>query len=372
MFTAIPKALIPDEPFVSFVVRDAGSRPLQGMRVGIVREFMVKHTKNDEAISDQLDTEIKAILRDRLGAELVESRDPLYPDDPGVPDMKYTFQDAFAEILAHNVPEYFWQKTRTGELEFAVPGWDVSTVDYAIALAMGKAPLSDRLNLRRISSALDNFKSPFTVNKYLAERGDTRVKDWASFVANAKWEDDGHRAESENAVGMQDLRGDLDTISYLKMQTAFRMIVLKVMYENDIDVLVNPENTLPPFKIGGPGEPSVNNRPSASCCGQFTAMLGGPEIEVPAGYVRTVYEPQYRLSPDKTRYNTVTGTVQSTLPHPMPISLMFWAGPGSDPDVIKVASAYEAATHHRVPPPAFGPLPGEPGEPGAPSQQTSR
>ena len=31
--------------------------------------------------------------------------------------------------------------------------------------------------------------------------------------------------------------------------------------------------------------------------------------------------------------------------------------PGSDSDVIKVASAYEAATHHRVPPPSFGPLP---------------
>ena len=44
------------------------------------------------------------------------------------------------------------------------------------------------------------------------------------------------------------------------------------------------------------------------------------------------------------------------LPHPMPISMMFWAGPGSDSDVIKVASAYEAATHHRVPPPSFGPL----------------
>jgi Asp-tRNA(Asn)/Glu-tRNA(Gln) amidotransferase A subunit family amidase len=40
----------------------------------------------------------------------------------------------------------------------------------------------------------------------------------------------------------------------------------------------------------------------------------------------------------------------------MPISMMFWAGPGSDSSVIKVASAYESATHHRVPPPAFGPL----------------
>ncbi len=50
-------------------------------------------------------------------------------------------------------------------------------------------------------------------------------------------------------------------------------------------------------------------------------------------------------------------TCETKLPHPMPISMMFWAGPGSDSDVIKVASAYEAATHHRVPPPAFGPVP---------------
>ena len=52
------------------------------MRVGVVREFMVKHTKNDVAICDQIDKEIKTVLRDKLGAELVESVDPLYPDDP--------------------------------------------------------------------------------------------------------------------------------------------------------------------------------------------------------------------------------------------------------------------------------------------------
>ena len=52
----------------------------------------------------------------------------------------------------------------------------------------------------------------------------------------------------------------------------------------------------------------------------------------------------------------LTGQVESRLPHPMPISMMFWSAPGSDPAVIKAASAYEAATHHRVPPPAFGPL----------------
>ena len=81
MFTAIPKGLIPKEPYASFLVPDSDvkDKPLKGMRVGIVREFMVKHTKNDVAISDQIDKEIKTVLRDKLGATLVESVDPLYP-----------------------------------------------------------------------------------------------------------------------------------------------------------------------------------------------------------------------------------------------------------------------------------------------------
>jgi Asp-tRNA(Asn)/Glu-tRNA(Gln) amidotransferase A subunit family amidase len=358
MFTAIPEALTPKEPYASFVVTEAQvpQRPLAGMRLGLVREFMVKHSRNDEAISDQLDAEIKRVLRDQLGAELVESRDPLYPDDPSVPNMRYTFQDAFREVLAHNVPEYFWQEKANGELEFAVPGWDVRTIDYAIALALGQAPLSDGINLRRISSNMDNFKSPFTVNKYLRERGDTRITDWAAWVANATWEDDEHRAGSQNAVGKTDLRPEPNAISYLEMQAVLRLVVLKVMHENGIDAFVNPENTLPPPKIGGATEPTVSNRGQASCCAQFTALLGGPEIDVPAGYTRTIFEPQYQLSADGKRYTSVSGTVASELPHPMPLSLMVWSAPGSDPDVIKVASAYEAATNHRVPPPAFGPV----------------
>ncbi len=358
MYSAIPKALVPKEPYASFLVTDAEatSKPLKGMRIGVAREFMVKHTKNDEAISDQLDKEIKTVLRDKLGAELVESLDPKYGDDPTVPNLKYTFQDAIAEILAHNVPEFFWQKTAAGELEFAVPGWDVTTIDYAVALSQGKAPLSEKLTLRRLFKQSEQFQGPLAWNKYLARRGDARVKDWASWVTNAKFDSDSQRANATNAVSVQDARIAPDTISHVKMQTALRLIVLKVMYENGIDAFVNPENTLPPFKLGQASEPAVDDRDANGYGQGFTPMMGAPEIIVPAGYVTDTYEPQYALSPDKKRYVAMTGTVKSRLPHPMPISLAFWAGPGDEPAVIKAASAYEAATHHRVPPPAFGPV----------------
>src|SRR5581483_3093936 len=244
IYTAIPKGIIPKEPYASFVVPDSAvkDKPLKGGRIGIVREFMVKHTKNDVAISDQIDQEIKTVLRDKLGATLVESVDPLYPDDPAVPNMTYTFRDAIAEILPHTVPEYFWRKTEAGELEFAVPGWDVQSVDYDVALSLHQAPLSDKINIRSITKGLSNPSSLLLTNQYLRARGDARVKAWASWVANATFKTGSERARSLNAVDNHDPRPRAG-VSYLEMQSVLRMIILKVMYQNKIDVFVNPEQT---------------------------------------------------------------------------------------------------------------------------------
>ena len=85
---------------------------------------------------------------------------------------------------------------------------------------------------------------------------------------------------------------------------------------------------------------------------------------LPAGMVTVVYEPQYALNPAKTDYVSVLspGTPKSTLPHPMPIAITFFAGQGGEPTLIRIGTAYEVTTHHRTPPPAFGPLSGAPGE----------
>lgn len=361
IFSAIPKGIIPDKPYTSFLVPDSAvaDKPLTGMRIAIVREFMVKHTKNDETISDQLDGEIKSVVRDKLGAELIESIDPAYADDPSVPNMSYTFRDAMAEILPRTVPEFFFQKDAQGNLIYAVPGWDVTSVDYDVALSLHKAPLSNKVNIRTIAKFYANPSTLLLTNRYLAARGDTRVKDWASWVKNATFKTEQERAHALNAVNVTDARPDPKQLDYLKMQTVTRMIVLRVMQENHVDVFINPEQTTAPYLLGGANEPEVNGRGTQSCCQGFTALLGSPEVDVPAGFITTAYDPKYVLSPDKKSYIPTTGSVKMTMPHPMPISLMFWAGPGYDPDVIKAGSAYESATHHRTPPPQFGPVPGE-------------
>ena len=76
------------------------------------------------------------------------------------------------------------------------------------------------------------------INEYLAERNDDRVKDWASWVANAKFESEAHRAGSENVLSSQDPRGGSGGVNYLKMQAAMNLVIQKVMDENHIDLVV--------------------------------------------------------------------------------------------------------------------------------------
>jgi amidase len=365
VFTALPKPFIPKDSYASFIVKDDDLKAtpgyLQGMRIGVVREFMIKPHPNKIAISDKIDAEIKTVLRDELEADLVESVDPLYGDDPDVENMAYTFQDAFSEVMPVTAPEYFFQ-TVNGELEFAVDGHDVTSKDYLVQLSLRRAPLSDAMNLRRLTSGgIDNsLKTPFLMDKYLLERGDSRVSDWSSFVDNTMWFADTLRAGSENVAiaNNQDVRAT-QGIDRLKMVTVARMIVSKVMYQNGIDVLVIPNIPSPVEKNEYARDPVKENvRPNGP---SITDLLGVPEIIVPAGYNDIVYEAEYKLSEDTKTYEQVAGTVESRLPSPLPISIMFWAGPGEEPTVLRVASAYEAATHHRVPPADFGPLPDEPG-----------
>jgi Asp-tRNA(Asn)/Glu-tRNA(Gln) amidotransferase A subunit family amidase len=175
-------------------------------------------------------------------------------------------------------------------------------------------------------------------------------------VPNAKFDSEQALAQAINAVNTTDARAKPGTISYLKMQLVLRMVVLKVMRENGIDAFVNPENTLPPFKLGHASEPMVNNRDSKGVAQTFTAVMGAPEIQIPAGFTEVVYEPKFVLSADRKSYEEVTGEIAEKLRHPMPISLTVWGAPGDEPTLIKVASAYEAATHHRKAPPMFPPL----------------
>jgi amidase len=356
IYTALPKALVSKVPYASFAPAKvaATGKPLAGLRIGIVREYMVKHSANDRAMSDRVNDEIKKVLHDRLGAEIVESVDPLYADDPSIPNMAYDFQQAIAEILPFHMPEHLQRTGKDGALLYAVPGFDVTKRDYMVKVAEGQAPLSASLNLRSINDGPPSASFGFNLAQYLLRRGDGRVKDWASLNANAKYYSDARLAAMKNWENRIDLASDGITQD-VKMREVMRLVILKVMHQNNLDVLVNPTTTIPPARIGYASQPVVNSR----TIGRFplSANLGIPEITVPAGFNTIIFEPQYALNAAKDTYVSAANEDQpSTVGSPLPIGISFWAGPGEEPMVLRVASIYEAVTKHRTAPPAFGPV----------------
>jgi Asp-tRNA(Asn)/Glu-tRNA(Gln) amidotransferase A subunit family amidase len=72
---------------------------------------------------------------------------------------------------------------------------------------------------------------------------------------------------------------------------------------------------------------------------------GFPTMNVPAGFTSHVFD------------RDADGKLVGPVPAKLPVSITF-AGPHfGEPTLIKLASAYEASTKHRTPPPDFGPLP---------------
>lgn len=353
LYTAQPRSLTPSQPFAAALAGAGGPRPLAGLRVGIVREYMVKHTANDVAMSDLVNAEITAVLRDRLGAELVESVDPLYPDDPAIPNLTYTFQQAIAEILPFHMPEYLQRTAADGSLLYAVPGFDVASRDYMVKVGEGLAPLSEKINLRSLQNFPSSASFAFDLARYLIRRGDSRVTDWASLNANATYHSQTRVAAMKNWETTTNLAKP-GIGQNIQRREVLRLVIQKVMRQNRLDVLVNPTTTIPPALIGRANEPQVNDRP----VGRFptSANLGIPEITVPAGFNRVVYEPRFRLNAARTGYETVTTETPTTLDVALPVGISFWAGAGEEMSVLRVAAAYEAATRHRKPPAGFGPI----------------
>jgi amidase len=142
----------------------------------------------------------------------------------------------------------------------------------------------------------------------------------------------------------------------IMLRELLRRVDMMVMLESRLDALVRLHTPFPPGKIGGPSQPGLPGNLSPETF--YGPNAGVTEILVPAGYVTTVYDPVFALTTDGTRYVSVHSDAPTAIPEPgLPFSLVFRAEPGREDVVLKIASAYEAASRRRIPPPAFGPLP---------------
>jgi amidase len=360
IFTALPRSFASKTPYVATLSDPSAARPLVGVRIGVVRELMVKTNAADAAMIDGIERELKVLQS--LGATLVESTGPGYPDDPALPNMALSFEQAIAQVVPFHMPEILsWQ--RDGKPEFEVPGYDVTSREYLVAAASLQAPWPARLDFTRMirnapanDATVSGYGMSFMFDQYLLLRGDASITNLTALNGNAKYMNDVRRAAMKN---WENKGVDVRTqalVHDMKRQAVMRLVALKVLEQNGIDVFVNPPLAELPGRIG---VPSGGTTGPFSAGHGYGAALGIPEVFVPAGFADTVYEPTFKLNADATEYEGTPGTTPTRLASALPFNMAFWAGPGEEATILKVASAYEAATRHRRPPPGFGPVAGE-------------
>jgi len=383
-FTTVPRSSVLSTPYAGHAKMSGAPGALKGMRIGIIRESMLNPgVKAAEPITTAAAKEIKTILGAKLGATLVESSDPLWKPDLDIEPMKTDFRRALARLVPVFMPELLFRLKPDGQpvfKDFAAaivptkfePGKTFGTgtlqpIDYCVALADGRIAPPSNLDISTVQQQELAMAFRYHIRQYLSRRsadwqarGFTEsIVDWPSLNARSKFWGDDQRAAFKNWEEVTDPRnahGQRQGVNErIMLRELLRRVDMMVMLENHLDALVRLHTPLPPAKIGGPNEPGVIQRLRDES--QYGPNAGLTEVLIPAGYVTTVYDPGFALSPDGKKYVAVASDTPTTIAAPgLPFSLVFRAEPGKEDVLLKIASAYEAASKRRVAPPAFGPL----------------
>ena len=324
----------PSQPYATF----ATTQRLEGVRIGVIREYMNKKlfAKADEESIDIVDRAINDLRK--LGATIV---------DPG-PDGAL-FQDCIARYGPELLNAAFTRQYR--ELfptnSAGQPDSDQIAALLDMHLDPGRVPKD--LSLRTLNSLGVQGEGKYMINRYLRERGDTNIKSNGDLITKARFYEDPNFPDRKQAREAAERATVLDTSARLQTRFALQNLLLQCMQEQRLDALMSPMSTVPPRKLTAPREPTVNGRPPIGW--SLIGQQGFPAITVPAGFTTEVW--------DRVPANDgprLVGPVKAALP----VGVDFLARPFDEGTLFRIASAYEAATKHRRPPPDFGPLPEEP------------
>jgi amidase len=384
-FTTVPRSSILNGPYAVHTTETGAPGTLKSLRLGIIRESMLipPGSKTEEPIVGAAAREIKAVLRDRLGATLVESSDPLWSRDPEVEAMTVDFRQALARLVPVFMPELLFRLRGDGQPVFPdfaaaiqptefMPGKTFGSgtmmpIDYFVALADGRIAPPRNLDLATIQHQEMAMTFRFHISQYLSRRAEDwralgfteTLRDWAALNARSKFWGDDQRAAFKNWEEVRDPRnphGERQGVNErLMLRELLRRADMMVLLENRLDALVRLHTPWPPGLIGHAYQYDiVSNLPPESLSGPNAGLT---EVLVPAGYVTTVYDPVFKLSADGRRYVSAASQTPTAIPAPgLPFSLVFRAEPGREDVLLRIASAYEAASRRRIPPPDFGPL----------------
>lgn len=384
-YTTVPRNSVLAGGYVKHAEASGAAGALAGRRIGVVRESMLNPgIKLVEPITKAAAAEITTVLAGHLGATLVESADPLWTPDPACEPMRTDFRTALARLLPVFMPELLFRLRDDGQPLFPafaqaitptefLPGkvfgsGTMAPIDYMVALAEGRIAPPPNLDIATIQQQELAPTFRFHISQYLSRRAvDWAAKghretldDWAALNARSKFWGDDQRSAFRNWEEVTDPRNRLDgrqgVNERIMLRELLRRVDMMVLLENRLDALVRLHTPLPPGKIGGAIEPGTpQNLRLESFYGPNAGLT---EILVPAGFVTIAFDPVFRLSDDGRSYEPALSDEPTMLPAPgLPFSLVFRAEPGREDVLLEIASAYEASSARRIPPPAFGPLP---------------
>jgi amidase len=332
--TALSVGRTPSRPYASFT---AAGR-LEGLRIGVVREYLNKKlfSKADEQSIELVERAVGDLRT--LGATVV---------DPGPEG------SLFQACLVRSAPRLLNAAfTRQYRDAFPVDGGGQPSGDHlALLLEMAADPsrVPEGVSLRSLGGFGTQGEDRFMMNQYLRERGDANIKSNADLASKATFYTDPNFPDRRQARLNAERAQVYDTAVRVQSRHAMQVMLLQCMQEQRLDALVAPTATVPPRKLTSPREPAVNGRSPVGW--SMLGQQGFPVITVPAGFTTDVW--------DRVREGDTT-RLAGPVPVSLPVGVDFVARPFDEPMLFRIASAYEAATKHRRPPPAFGPLPGEP------------
>lgn len=344
--TAFSVGRLPKQPYDSF----AKPGRLDGVRIGVVREYMNKSlfTKEDEQTIDLVSA--AATEMGKLGATLIDPGPggALFDDcirryNPLLQDKQFTSK----------YPELFPVDDK------GKPSGDHIAVLIDLAEQPSKVP--GEINFRNLSGSETPGQGTYWLDRYLRERGDTNIKTAADFVTKANYYKDPNFPDHKRRHEREMQAKELDMTARMQNRFAIQTMVLQCMAEMNLDAVVYPTSNIPPVMLGSPRGPKVNGRDGDGVW-RFLGRNGFPVITVPAGFTTEMYD-RVRVKPATA--SPAQGEEEATelvgpVPAKLPVGIDIVARPFGEPTLVRIAAAYEAATHHRTPPPGFGPVKGEP------------
>jgi amidase len=326
--TAVSVGRKPPQPYASF----AGATRLDGLRVGVLREYMRPSllTKADE---ESIAIVERAIARLRaLGAVIV---------DPGAEGELFTrcigryAPELMNAAFVRQFPQLFPAESKQDQIATLLE----------LQADPGRVPPALSLRTLNAGGFGPGGEGKYFMNRYLRERGDANIKTNADLITKARFYQDSNFPDRKQAREQAERATTFDMAPRLQGRFAVQTILLQCMQEQRLDALVSPMSTVPPRKLTSPREPASNGRTPIGW--SLIGQQGFPVITVPAGFTTSVWD---RVAEGGS--TRLVGPIAVALP----VSVDFISRPFEEPLLFRIASAFEAATKHRRPPSDFGPL----------------